>query len=548
MPSGSTIVAACVIFGLLMAVTRRFYTASIVSILLLGLILLSSIVKHHLLGLALTIADVQFFFASPAENLKIFLNYPLLGAALGVSLLGLASIAFFGWRVERPIRFFVAGNQGRLLRVVTAAAAVSLGMIGSFVSSTSHAERANDGDAYSAFFALGEMQHPDGLMGRLNVFFNNRELVARLPDARKQTTFSSSTLHAANSEYIATRPDIFMVLEESTFDPQLSRLCNIPECNVAMMHPLLDATRSVESPLLVHTTGGGTWLAEFAFLSGFDWRIFGRAGAFAPISLAPRLHMSLPQYLHTLGYRTIAISSIDADFMSATSAYRHYGFDEYYAGEDLHVSSDWHEIHDHIVFDKALALARETHDNRPLFIFALTIRNHGPHGDAESRIPVAYRHILQPANGELADYLARLNDSSHDYLDAARQWLASPRPRVIGWFGDHQPEMAWDLVGARDINPTHFASNGTQEQAKYVTRFQLSANYGSHEKTVRSQGMDIAYLSAQVLAFAELPLDAGSLATQMISADCNGMLLDCKNQSLVNDYLSYRIHELNSVL
>jgi hypothetical protein len=234
--------------------------------------------------------------------------------------------------------------------------------------------------------------------------------------------------------------------------------------------------------------------------------------------------------------------------MSATSAYRHYGFDEYYAGENLHVSSDWHKIHDHIVFDKALALARETHDNRPLFIFALTIRNHGPHGDAESRIPAAYRHILQPANAELADYLARLNDSSHDYLDAARSWLASPRPRVIGWFGDHQPEMAWDLVGAKDIDPAHFASNAAQEQARYVTRFQLSANYGSKEKTIRSQALDIAYLSAQVLAFAQLPLDAGSLATQTISADCNGMLLDCKNQSLVNDYLSYRIHELNSVL
>lgn len=548
MPSGSTIVAACVIFGLLMAVTRRFFTASIVSILLLGLVVLSSVVKHHLLGLALTLADLQFFLASPAENFKIFLNYPLLGTALGVSLLGLASIAFLGWRLEKPFRFFVGGTQGRLLRVFTAAAPVSVAMLSSFISSTSHAERANDGDAYSAFFALGEMQHPNGWMGRLNVFFNNRELAASLPAARKQITFSSATLPVEDGDHPVTRPDILIVLEESTFDPQLSRRCDVRECDVAMMHPLPAAARSVESPLFVHTTGGGTWLAEFAFLSGFDWRIFGRAGAFAPISLAPRLQLSLPQYLHSLGYRTIALSPIDADFMSATSAYLHYGFDEYYAGEDLHVSSDWHEVHDHIVFDKALALARAKHDDRPLFIFALTIRNHGPHGDSAARIPSSYLHIKQSTNAELADYLARLNDSSHEYLDAARQWLTSPRPRVIGWFGDHQPEMAWDLLAAKDIDSTHFASNASQQQVKYLTRYQLSANYGSKEKTVRTQAMDIAYLSAQLLAFAELPLDAGSLATQTVSADCNGMLLDCKDQSLVNDYLSYRIHDLKGVL
>ena len=548
MPSASTIVAACVIFTLLMAITRRIFTATVVSLAVLAVVIFGSVIKQHYLGLALTAADFQFFFARPVENLKLFRNYPTLAIALGAILLAVVAIMLIGWRVEKPIRIFLAGTHGRLLRALTAVAAVSVGVLSSVISSTSHAERANDGDAYSAFFALGEMQHPDGLIGRLNVFFNNRELVASLPAARKQSSFSLSTSDSVADESSAIRPDILIVLEESTFDPRLSKRCRYRECDVAMMHPVPAALRSIESSLLVHTTGGGTWLAEFAFLSGFDWRIFGRAGAFAPVSLAPRLQMSLPRHLQSLGYRTIALSPIDADFMSAKSAYRHYGFDEYYAGEDLRVSADWHDIYDHVVFDKALALAREAHDNRPLFIFALTIRNHGPHGDSAARIPPGYRHIQQATNAELADYLARLNDSSHEYLDAARQWLASPRPRVIGWFGDHQPEMAWDLLASKDIDRAHLASNASAEQIKYVTRYQLSANYGKRTKVIDTDALDISFLSTQVLDFAELPLDSGSRATLALAAKCHGMLLDCKDQPLVNDYLSYRIHELKSVL
>jgi hypothetical protein len=259
------------------------------------------------------------------------------------------------------------------------------------------------------------------------------------------------------------------------------------------------------------------------------------------------MHMTIAQHLHSLGYRTIALSPIDADFMSAVSAYHYYGFDEYYAGEDLHVSPDWHEIHDRLVFDKALALARDKYDDRPLFIFALTIRNHGPHGDSAAHIPSSYRHIQQTTNAELADYLARLDDSSKEYVDAARKWLAAPRPRIIGWFGDHQPEMAWDLLVSKDIKTAQIANNVPQQEIKYLTRYQLSANYGATEHVVDAQALDISFLSAQLLAFAQLPLDAGSIATLSIASQCKGVLLDCKDQSLVNDYLSYRIHELKSV-
>src|SRR5262249_7865365 len=149
----------------------------------------------------------------------------------------------------------------------------------------------------------------------------NRSFEPTLPAPREQTRFvvTESSANVAGGPESATqvRPDIFLILEESTFDPTLITKCLPAFCDNAILHPQRAATRTQQGPLLVHTTGGGTWLAEFAVMSGLDWRLFGRGGAFAPVSLAPRLHNALAQYLRTLGYHTVAVYPTAGNFLSA---------------------------------------------------------------------------------------------------------------------------------------------------------------------------------------------------------------------------------------
>jgi hypothetical protein len=436
---------------------------------------------------------------------------------------------------------------GGWLRIATGVIALAIGIGSALVSSETSLVPVNDGDAYAAFQAMYEMQHVGGLVNRLNVFFNNRSVEATLPAMQAQTRFVATGQSSA-APASGVRPDIFLVLEESTFDTTLIRDCRPVDCDNAMLHPLSTATRTQQGPLLVHTTGGGTWLAEFAIMSGLDWRIFGRGGAYAPVSLAPRMHASLPLQLRALGYRTVAVYPTDGNFLSAQSAYGYYGFDEFYAARDLHLPDDWQVTYDHVVFDKALQMAQRTDDPRPVFVFVLTIRNHGPHGQGKVPVPPAFRSIEQKKGAALADYLARMRDSSTDFTRLADQWLKATRPRVIAWFGDHQPEAAWDFTEHPElIFRDRVAPNASAKQLQYLTQYQFSANFGEREKQVARDAMDIAYLGAQLMAFAELPLDSATSAAHEMARQCNGLLIDCADRALVNDYLNYRIYDLAAI-
>jgi hypothetical protein len=538
-------VTTLVIYGLLFAVLRRPWTAAGIALYLLCFALLGSFVKQAYLGVAMTLADVYFFLLRPVENFHLFINYPLLGMSLLGVCLGFVLCLVAGLRFERPIKLMTRPRSS-WLRITTAVASLLLGIGSALMSSQPSSARVNDGDAYAAFQAMYEMQHVGGFINRLNVFFNNRSVEASLPSVHSQTRFAAPSQPATVSEGV--RPDIFLILEESTFDATLIRDCRPADCDNAMLHPLPMAMRTQQGPLLVHTTGGGTWLAEFAIMSGLDWRIFGRGGAYAPVSLAPRIHASLPMQLRALGYRTVAIYPTDGNFLSAQAAYGYYGFDEFYAARDLHLPDDWQATYDHVVFDKALQVVQASKDARPVFVFLLTIRNHGPHGEGKVPIPPAFRNAEQKEGAALADYLARMRDSSTDFMRLADHWLKATRPRVLAWFGDHQPEAAWDFTEHPELlHLDRIAANASGKQLQYLTQYQLSANFGEREKKVAHDAIDIAYLGAQLLAFAELPLDAAASSSREMALQCNGLLIDCADHELVNDYLSYRIHDLGAI-
>lgn len=543
--SVSTTVAIFALVAMLFALTRRWVTSVAATLYLLITVLISSWVKEAHLGVALTLADVNFFFLRPAENFKLFLNYPNLGLALIGLIAGFVACIWIGVRFEH-VRGFMIRPTGRWVSLGAVCAAIAaIGASSLLAVERSHA-RASNGDSYTAFLAMYEMQNVKGPVERLNVFFKNRSMTADIPVRREQQRFLS---HAAPTTVVdQPLPDIMLVLQESAFDPRLLRQCPPTLCDYAMLQPLAAATRVQQGPLLVHTTGGGTWLAEFAVLAGFDWRVFGRGGAYAPVSLAPRLRHSLPKYLQGLGYRTIAVYPTDGHFLSATLAYEHYGFDEFYDRRDLGLGDDWPAVYDHMVFDKTLALAARSNDPRPLFVFVLTIRNHGPHGAQEHELPRDYAPLAKQTDKRMADFLARLRDSSQDYIALSNTWFASSRPRVLAWFGDHQPEAAWDFTAElQQLNAQRIASNAAPEHSQYLTYFQLAANYGERVNTISQQALDLSYLGAELLEFSGLPLDANAAAARQVAITCNGLMLDCADRELIADYLSYRIHDLQSV-
>jgi hypothetical protein len=551
----STLVALGVLLGVLLALTRRPLTAAATTLYVAATLLIASFVKQSFLGMPMTLADVRFFLLRPAVNGALFVNYPLLGLSLLALFAYGAAVLWAGLRLEAPSAALSVPRRGPVLRASLAlvplvALVVGLQRPAPRAGAAPGSDAPDNFDAWQAYLTLHDMERPAGLLARLNIFFDNRDIIARLPPLRAQHRFPQAAEPLTDSAAAPPLqlPDILVVLEESTFDPTLISRCPLAQCDSSLLHPQRYAATGEQGALLVHSTGGGTWLSEFAFLSGFDWRAFGRGGAYAPVSVAPRLRRALPLRLRAAGYRTIAVYPTDGNFLSARSAYAGYGFEEFYAAEDLNFGPNWHALRDAAVFGRALELAGRSTDTRPLFLFVLTIRNHGPHGEAGTSIPKELAGVRRRTSAGLADYLARMRDSAGDYAALAKRWLTAPRPRVIGWFGDHQPETAWEFTGdARALRSARLPTHLPPGQLQYLTRWQISANFRTSAEPAGSDALDLAYLGTRLLRFAGVPLDPEERATLALSAHCHGLMLGCEDREMVADYLSYRVHELKSV-
>ena len=377
-----------------------------------------------------------------------------------------------------------------------------------------------------------------------NFFVNLRDSSVHVPatasdaDAERdwQATVTPIPATVDESQY----PDIVQVLEESTFDPAPYMHCTVPECDLAMFKS--DAHTRGTGVMRVHTFGGGTWVSEFAALTGMPQDIFGPGGMYAPYVLAPHVRDSLPLQLRRLGYLTVAIYPTNGTFLNGRDAYKAYGVDHFYGAGELGLD-DWDETD-----AQMFAAAKRVYDKlkkpgEPVFVMILTINQHGPHDDPMSTLPKQFQNLLQglpPATALNFDtYLQRLHDSDvamkgleHDFLDRAQ-------PTVLVHFGDHQPSFD-DLMRTlpRTLPPA------LVPYQDYLTYYMIKSNVPGAALPTYPM-MDIAHLPGMVLKAAGLPMDPYFSALTSLRERCNGLYADCADKDLVRSYYGWIFNRLH---
>lgn len=532
------------LFCFLLLTSGRLLFSIFLVALSCGVVILSSRIKINYLGTPLTLADVNFFTSNVSENIVLFKSYP----TLGLLTIGAAAIVAGGgllfWKWEK--------KRGMGARIASATALLSLA--GCAVIGTSAYNPAiprpaplhgdiSTGNGFTQlqkFKATGEGSSAD----LLEIFATDASTEPTLPERPQSNRFSPTQPQADTG----SRPDIFAILEESTFDPRLLAACdNRPECSSPLFNP--SAPNEQTGALFVHNGAGGTWLSEFAFLTGFDWRSFGPAGAHAPTTLAQRVTSPLPKHLRRLGYQTIAFYPVAGNFLNARSAYQSYGFEQFIATDDLDIKTDWKNTSDSELFSKALDRIAKLRDGRPVFVFLLTIRNHGPHAeqiaDLDQPVPAAMQDLPPP----LIDYLFRLKESASAMQALKQRWLDSAQPRVLAWFGDHQPLFAVQSKTSEQYMQGLFPNQRpASEHLHNLTWYSLSSNSPTPSGAAqRSKTLDLAYLHAELLAFSGLPSQASTAATQEIQTLCPMGIVLCKDGQAVKEYLSFRIWDLKDI-
>lgn len=533
--------------------SRRFAFALAVPSVIFGGILIAGALKFHYLLTPLLAPDLVYFLNR--DLLDVATRYPSIMIALIGGAILIPGLLIVTWWLDRPRLFaHLPPGSRRLLQV---AGAVVAGVLLLVINSP--------GGPFSTAFEKGmwaRMNDKSYLVDFFTSFYQTQiEVPSRHTDANTALSWTqpftdnpplctSRACAAADKRKLTqTHPDIVAILEESTFDPTMLKVCTIPLCRQRMFQA--DGRTRAHGPLTVHVWGGGTWTSEFALLTGLNHDSFGEAGLYAPYNLAPRVVSTLPRVLHTAGYRIIAIYPMSGDFINARNAYKDYGFDKFYDGQDFGLS--WESTDSDLmqVFDRIYAQEKKSIGKQPLFVMMLTLRQHGPHMTPLEDLPAPYDKPLFPGkfhprelddwlNLNLGNYLYRLSASDAAISHIEKTFLDGNRPAVLFHFGDHQPSFDGAIRELKKIVPP------SVPDSNFITYYMLKSNFRSaHDYSYPA--LDLSFAGGLILDVAGIRKDAFFQANALLRQRCDGAYLGCDKTSVLDAYHDYIFYQLDDL-
>ena len=300
-------------------------------------------------------------------------------------------------------------------------------------------------------------------------------------------------------------PNIIVMMNESFSDLSVLGDFETNEDYMPFIHSLEQgAENTVTGMLNVSVCGGNTANTEFEFLTG-------NTMAFLPQGSIPYQQYingdlkALPDYLKTLGYQTIATHPYNAGGWERDTVYPMLGFNES-VFKDEYVNPQYvrQYISDESCVDKIIEFYENKETDKPLFVFNVTMQNHGGYQDQYSNFTPDIS-VKDSTNFSLQQYLSlvKLSDSALESLIS--YFKDADEKTVIVFFGDHQPSdaVASTVLAKNGMSWNHLTEE--QQKLRYQVPYVVWANYDIDEET----GADTSanYLAAEVLERAGVPLD-----------------------------------------
>ena len=241
----------------------------------------------------------------------------------------------------------------------------------------------------------------------------------------------------------AERPNIVVIQSESFFDPRPLSASITPE--VLQFFDQIKTISMQHGKLNVPAWGANTLRSEYAFLSGINNQELSYY-QFNPYQFLQKTpSISIVSYLKSLGYRCICIHPNHAAFFKRDKVFPLIGFDEFI---DIHGFDSSQTagpyISDQAVSEKIQTLLKQKTEQQPLFIFAITMENHGPlHLENYTATDVEKLYCNKPPkqHHDLTIYLKHLSNANRMVLNLTASLKNQAEKTWLCWYGDHLPSM-----------------------------------------------------------------------------------------------------------
>ncbi len=236
-------------------------------------------------------------------------------------------------------------------------------------------------------------------------------------------------------------PHIVAVQSESFFDAR--KLCSDVGDTAYQWFDKIRRDATQFGVLNVPAFGANTVRTEFSFLSGLHNAVLG-VHQFNPFkSYLKENYSTLAHSLRSAGYRTICIHPYSSDFYNRASVYPQMGFDEFI---DINEFSDT-DYFGQFISDVAVARVvneRLLQAEGPIFIFVITMENHGPlHLETMTSEDAARFYHQAPSynHNDMTVYLRHIENAGRMADSICNTLKSLDSPGWLCWYGDHMPIM-----------------------------------------------------------------------------------------------------------
>lgn len=323
-------------------------------------------------------------------------------------------------------------------------------------------------------------------------------------------------------EFLKKPKNIIVVMNESFADLEMFGEIDSDREILPNLHALEsgDGIYVQKGLLHVHAFGGGTANSEYEMLTGNTLYFL------ANNVVAYEVYCHNPEYglvttLKDQGYETVAIHPGKESAWSRNMVYPEMGFDRTIFKNDWNEEQEYETIRgwvsDRETYQKIRQVYEERDSNKGLFVFCVTIQNHGGYSaeTADGYEPDVHLNYDQ-SYPETEMYLSLLRESDRAFKEDLLDYFAKvSEPTMIVFYGDHQVAPEGDRFYTEIIAPQAGAGENSSEitaiaQNRFVTPVVIWTNYapGTEGRALMEEDLELSsnYLGNYVLELAGLEM------------------------------------------
>lgn len=358
-----------------------------------------------------------------------------------------------------------------------------------------------------------------------NLFLEIKENHVKRPKGYKTETLETeiATLLSGKNRVSAKQelPNIIVIMNESFAD--LNEFGQNLKTDKEVT-PFLNSlkTDTVKGYAYSPVFGGNTANSEFEFLTG-NTMAFMPQGSVPYLQLPNQPTFSIVRELKDLGYYCEAIHPFYPNGWNRIKVYPNLGFDlalfrEEFSQENLCRGF----VTDKEMYKSILKELKNSRSNAPMFIFGVTVQNHGGYID-EDFTSTIHMEGLENEYRDAEQYLTLLHMSDEAVGYLLEKLGTQNEKTVLLFFGDHFPRLStnfYNEIYGSDLD----SKNLDQQMKERKIPFFIWANYDIAEDS--NIVTSINYLSGYVFRYAGIEAPYQSLLNKIaesipvISSDC----------------------------